>query len=331
MVRTLRQLLVVTLSILGTSGCSASVRARAVTLADGGAAASRAAADAVAGTGSAVESYLESQLLLAPLTGRPEPDEATLASLGRARSSLNARAEAIRSLSAAYTALGAFASYDAAAQVELGVNALAGAVGEYGAALGQPTAGATTTWTLAKAAGGIAGASQAKGLRAASAEIRGSVERLAGLLRKEQEALASVRRVLVEGQGAAVRAFVALGLGRPGALLAPHVSGFGLVWDEKQLDPVMTLLRKEPSITGEAGQTREDDLRRGLEKVLEHRVRRRAELESAVVDEMIGSLEALALAHGKFEAAGEVDLAAATEQVAALRATLDEYRALAAR
>ena len=140
-----------------------------------------------------------------------------------------------------------------------------------------------------------------------------------------------MRRVLVEGQGAAARAFVRLGLGRPGALLAPHVSGFGLAWDEKQLDSVMTLLRKEPSITKEAGQTREDDLRRGLEKVLEHRVRRRAEVEAAVVDEMIGGLEALALAHGRFEAAGEVDLAAVTERVAAMRATVDELRGLEGR
>lgn len=327
----LRRLLVVSLALFGTAGCSSSVRARAVTLADGGAAASRAVGDAVAATGSGVESYLEEQLFLAPLTGRPEPDEATLASLERARTALGARAEAIRSLSAAYTALGAFAAYDAAAQVELGVNALAGAVDGYGAALGQGPAKPAATWSLAKAAGGIARARQARELKAASAQIRGSVERLVGLLRKEREALASVRRVLVEGQGAAVRAFVGLGLGRPGALLAPHVAGLGLAWDEKQLDSVMTLLRKEPSITKEPGQTREDDLRRGLEKVLEHRVRRRAELESAAVDDMIGGLEALAAAHGRFEAAGEVDLAAATEQLAALRATVDEYRSLAGR
>ena len=323
--------LLVPLALLGMAGCSSTVRARAVALADGGAAASRAVGDAVAATGSGVETYLEEQLLLAPLTGRPEPDEVALASLDRARAALSARAEAVRSLSAAYTALGAFASYDAGAQVELGVNALAGAVDGYGAALGQLPAKPAATFTLAKAAGGIAGARQARELKAASAGIRGSVERLAGLLRKERETLASVRRVLVEGQGAAARAFVRLGLGRPGALLAPHVAGFGLAWDEKQLESVMTLLRKEPSVTKEPGETREDDLRRGLEKVLEHRVRRRADLESAAVDEMVGGLEALAAAHGRFEAAGEVDLAAAAEQVAALRATVDEYRALAGR
>ena len=54
----LRRLLVVSLALFGTAGCSSSVRARAVTLADGGAAASRAVGDAVAATGSGVESYL---------------------------------------------------------------------------------------------------------------------------------------------------------------------------------------------------------------------------------------------------------------------------------
>ena len=65
--------------------------------------------------------------------------------------------------------------------------------------------------------------------------------------------------------------------------------------------------------------------------MLEHRVRRRAALEAAAVDEMVGGLESLAAAHRKFEAAGEVDLSAVTEHVAALRATLDEYRAIAGR
>lgn len=322
---------VVCIALLAATGCASSVRARAVTLADGGAATARVTSDAIAETGSAVESYVEAQLLLAPLTGRPEPDEATLASLDRVRKAMGARAEAVRSLGSACTALGAFAAYDAAGAVEQGVNGLAGAVAGYGEALGQPPAKATTTWTVAKAGGALAGAKQARELKAASAEIRRNVEQLASLLRKEKEALASVRRALVEGQGAAARAFVSLGLGRPGPLLAPHVSGFGLAWDEKQLDSVAALLRKEPSITKEAGQTREDDLRRGLEKVLEHRVRRRAELEETVVEEMIGGLEALAAAHGKFEATEEVDLAAATEYVAALRATLDDYRALSGR
>lgn len=326
-----RRALVLAVALLGATGCSSSVRARAETLADGGAATARAASDAIGATGSAVETWVEAQLLLAPLTGRPEPGEEAIASLDRARRALGARAEAVRSLADAYTALGALAAYDAAGAAEQGVNALAGAVNGYGEALGQPAPKATTTWTAAKAGGVLAGARQARRLKAGSAAIRESVEHLAAHLRREQEALASVRRVLVEGQGAAVRAFVALGLGRPGALLAPHVSGFGLAWDEKQLDPVMTLLRKEPSITKEEGQTREDDLRRGLEKVLERRVRRRAEVEAAIVDEMIGGLEALAVAHGKFESSGEVDLAGVTERLAAMRAAVDEFRALEGR
>lgn len=303
-----------------------SVRPRAAALASAGGAAARSAGDAVRETAAGVDRYVEAQLLLAPLTGRPEPAEEPLATLGKVRAALAARTEALSVLGAAYAAFEAHASFDAAGQVERGVNDLTGAVNAYREALGEPRVASVPAWSLGRALGGLAGARQARQLKTASAGIRESLERLVDLLRREKELHASVRRVLVEGQGSAARAFAALGLGRPGALLAPHAAVFGLVYDEKEYDGALSLLRKEPSITGQAGATREDDLRAALDRVLEYRVARRVDLEAVLVDETLAGLDALVLAHRAFEAREESDLAAVTARVAAVQALLDEYR-----
>lgn len=308
-------------------GCASSVRPRAAGLASAGASTARAASDSLLEARSAVDRYLEAQLLLAPLTGRPEPSEETVRSLATVRAALSARSEVVRALADSYSGLEALAAFDAAEQVETGVNGLAGAVSAYREALGEPPVPATSSFALGRAAGLFAGARQDARLKAASAEIRASLERVVELLRKERALHVSVRRALVEGQGAAARAFAALGLGRPGALLAPHAAAFGLAWDEKEYDGAAALLRKEPSITGRAGSTREDDLRAALDRVLEHRVARRAEAEGDLVEETIAGFEALAAAHRAFEAKEEADLAAVTAHVASLRALLEDYRA----
>ena len=318
--------LVLLAACAASAGCASSVRPRAAALASAGDAAARAAGDSVRETAEGVDRYVEAQLLLSPLTGRPEPAGETLATLGKVRAALAARAEALSALGAAYAALEAHASFDAAGQVERGVNGVTGAVSAYREALGEAPVAPVPAWSLGRALGGLAGARQARQLKAASAGIRESLEKLVDLLRREKELHASVRRVLVEGQGSAARAFAALGLGRPGALLAPHAAAFGLAWDEKEYDGALALLRKEPSITGQAGATREDDLRAALDRVLVHRVARRADLEGALVDETLAGLEALVLAHRTFEAHEESDLAAVTARVAAAQALLDEYR-----
>jgi hypothetical protein len=302
---------VVALTLLVTAGCASPVRGRAIALADGGLKVANATSASILDTESAVDGYVESQFLLAPLTGRPEPAGQTLASLDRVRQALNAHA-----------------SFDAAGQVEQGVNGLIGSVNEYGTVLGHPPANPSGSWVLSKVGGSIAGAKQARELLAASAVIRQSLGRVVDLLRKEKEILASLRSVLVDLRGVTARTLWSLGLGRPGALLGRHVAGFGLSWDEKQLDGVLSLLRKEPSITGVAGKTREDDLRLAIDRVLEHRVSRQASLEGKILDETIAGLEALAVAHGRFEADEDVDLAAVAEQLAAIRTTLDEYEDL---
>lgn len=312
--------------LVAASGCTSPARSRALTLADGGAAVAKAAAASIVETEAAVDGYIEGQYLLAPLTGRPEPGQETLASLRRVRDALGARAGVMQSLEAAYAALHAHASFDAAGRVEQGVNGLAGAVNEYGRALGKEPGDSSGAWGLGKAGGLLAGVKQERELRAASAGIRASVERVVELLRKERDIHGSLRAVLVESRGAAARQLWLLGLGRPGALLQRHVTGFGLVWDDKQLDGVLTLLRKEPSITGASGRSREDDLRLAVERVLEYRVQRQATLEGEILDGTLAGLEALALAHAAFEANEAVDLARLEELVAALRATLDEYR-----
>lgn len=312
--------------LLASSGCASQARSRAVALADGGTAVAKATADSLVETGAAVEAYLEGQYLLGPLTGRPEPGEETLASLRRLRDALGARSGVMRSLEASYAALGALASFDAAGSVERGVNALAASVNEYGRAVGKGPVDPAGAWSLGRAGGALAGAGQARRLKAASAALRASLERFVTLLGLEKEIHASLRAVLAEARGAAARQLWQLGLGRSGALLRPHVAGFGLAWDDKQLDPVLALLRKEPSITAQPGRSREDDLRDAVEKVLEYRVERQAALEAEVLDETLAGLEALVLAHAAFEAQEEVDLARLAEHAAALRATLDDYR-----
>lgn len=330
MVRPVRVLAVFGL-YLAASGCATQPGSRAVLLADGGAAVAKAAADSLVETGAAVETYVEGQYLLGPLTGRPEPGEETLASLRRLRDALGARAGVMRSLGASYAAFHALASFDAAGSVERGVNALAASVNEYGRAVGEGPVDPAGAWSLGKAGGALAGTKQARQLKAASAAIRGSLERCVALLGREKEIHVSLRAVLVEARGAAARQLWLLGLGRPGALLQPHVAGFGLAWDDKQLDAVLTLLRKEPSITAQPGRSREDDLRDAVEKVLEYRVERQAAIEAEVLDETLAALEALVLAHATFEAKEEVDLARLAEHAAALRAVVDGYRGAAGR
>ncbi len=315
--------------LFAASGCASQARSRAAALADGGSAVAKATADSLVDTSAAVESYVEGQYLLGPLTGRPEPGAETLASLRRLREALGARAGVMRSLEASYAALHAFASFDAAASVERGVNALTASVNDYEKALGKGPVDPAGAWSLGRAGGALAGSKQARRLKASSVAIRASLERFVMLLGREKEIHVSLRAVLVEARGAAARQLWQLGLGRAGAILQPHVAGFGLAWDDKQLDPVLTLLRKEPSITATPGRSREDDLRDAVEKVLEYRVERQAALEAEVLDETLAGLEALVLAHATFEAKEEVDLARLAEHAAALRATLDEYRAAA--
>lgn len=330
MVRPVRVLAVCGL-LFAASGCASQARSRATLLAEGGAAVAKATADSLVQTGAAVESYVEGQYLLGPLTGRPEPAEETLASLRRLRGALGARAGVMRSLEASYAAFHALASFDAAGSVERGVNALAASVNEYGRAVGQGPVDPAGAWSLGKAGGALAGTKQERQLKASSAAIRASLERFVTLLGREKEILVSLRAVLVEARGAAARQLWQLGLGRSGALLQPHVAGFGLAWDDKQLDPVLTLLRKEPSITAQPGRSREDDLRDAIGRVLEHRVERQAALEAEVLDETLAGLEALVLAHATFEAKEEVDLDRLADHAAALRAILDEYRGASGR
>jgi len=318
--------LLVLAALAALSGCATPVRSRALALASTGASAARTAGDSLLETRSAVDRYLESQHLLGPLTGLPAPSGDTLASLGGVKKALGARAEVMRSLGDAYLALEALAAFDAGGAVEKGVHGLAGAVTEYRAALGQPPVSASPAFTLGKGAGLLAGARQAARLKAASGAIRESLEKAVELLRREREVHASVRRVLVEARGATARALASLGLGRPGPLLAPHAAAFGLVFDEKEYDGALALLRKEPSATGAPGKTRADDLRLALDRVLELRVARQAELEGALVDETLAGLESLVVAHTAFEAKAEPDVAAVTGHVAAVRALLDEYR-----
>jgi hypothetical protein len=320
---------VLLLALATLAGCASSARPRATALAAAGGTAARVATESMRETEASVDRYVEAQILLAPLTGRPEPGEETLLTLRRVRSVLAARSAAMAELGAAYAGLDALAAFDSAGTVEKGVDGLVGAVSAYREALGQPAIAPVPAFGLSKGLGAFAGTRQAARLKEASAAIRESLERFVALLRKEQEVHASLRRALVEGQGSAARAFAALGLGRPGALLAPHAAAFGLAWDEKEYDGALSLLRKEPSITGRPGASREDDLRAALDRVLEHRVARRVDLEAALVDETLAGLEALVLAHRSFEAKRETDLAAVLEHVAAVRALLDEYRAAA--
>lgn len=315
--------------LLAAPGCASQARGRAVALADGGSAVAKATADSLVETEAAVAAYVEGQYLLGPLTGRPEPGAETLDSLRRLREALAARAAVTRSLEASYAALRALAAFDASGHVERGVAALTASVDEYGRALGRPPVDPAGAWSLGKAGGALAGADHARRLKAASAAVRGSLERYVALLGKESEVHASLRRALVEARGAAARQLWQLGLGRAGGLLQPHVAGFGLAWDDKQLDPVLTLLRKEPSITALPGRSREDDLRDAVEKVLGYRVERQAALEAEVLEATLAGLEALALAHAAFEARQDPDAARVAERAAALRSLVEEYRRVA--
>lgn len=312
-------------AVVALTGCASTVRKRAITLADSGGKVAKATEAALSETSDALDQYVEGQYLLSALTGRESP-EATLQDIAGIQRALHARAEVTRQLAGCYAALNAHASYDASGQIQAGVNGLAGALTEYGTALRVPAPSAPATWLISEIGAGIAGRKQARELKAASRAIRQGLERFQVLLNDEKRLHISVRTVLEEQGGITTSRLWALGVGRADALLKTHVQRFGLTFDEKQMENVLKDLRAKPSIGEAQDETRETDLRKAVETVIQHRARRRAALQEELLSQTLAAIQELVGAHRKFEAKQEADIAAAAEHLAALRAKVEQFK-----
>jgi hypothetical protein len=324
MIRTCRRVIAV-VALLAATGCASTVRTRAITLSDSGGKVARATEAALAETNDALDQYVESQYLLSALTGQESP-EATLRDIAGIQRALHARAEVTRQLAGCYAALNAQASYDASGQVQAGVNGLAGALDEYHTALRVPAPSATVTWLISEIGAGIAGRKQARELKAASRAIRQGLERFHVLLDDERRLHVSVRTVLEEQGGITTTRLWALGFGRADALLRDHVARFGLTFDEKQMENVLKDLRAKPSIGEGKGETRETDLRKAVETVIQHRAKRRAVLQEEILSQTLAAIHELIGAHRKFEMQQDADLATTAEHIAALRAKVEQFK-----
>jgi hypothetical protein len=331
MTRSTASLLVVVM--LPLAACAPVSRSAAVKLAEEGTVAAKATEAAIQDTRNALEPYIESQYLVAPLTGRAAPSPQMLASLGTVSQALALRAALMEQLARTYTAFGAHANRDAAADVEASVNELSSRLNAYAALI---TPGATAVppgvrWVLAKAAGGIAAQKQGRELKATSAAIRERLVALAALLRREQQIHRAIDGELEAASRLSASALWRLGLGRPNEILRDQLAPAGLSYDARQLDPVLEALGRQPSLEpGAPGRTRADDLRDAVIAVLDRRLARRADMQAAVLERSVGSLEALVEAHVRFEADAELGLEGLAAQISALRAAADELRSLVA-
>jgi hypothetical protein len=273
-----------------------------------------------------IEPYVEGQLLLAALTGRPEPSQAMLDSISRISDALTLRAEVMDALSRAYAALSAHPSYDAGADVESAVKDLGGAVSAYAAVISPAVAPvvAGASWALSKASGALVGNRQVKELKAASATIRERLKDFKDALEKERAVHEAIKTEIATNSGLTASALWKVGLADPGSLIKEQIGSLGLVYEERALSAARAIMKTQPGST--AARTREDDFVDAVGKVVKRRAAHRAELQAAIVGDTISSLDRLIAAHAKFERGEPMSLEAIAQQLATIRGKVDALK-----
>lgn len=294
-----------------SSGC-VSVRPAATTLASQGGTTSRTIEVAFAKTQADLDLMIDQRIMQAVLTGRNLPSTQALQDIARVRSAMTARRKLCGDLAALYDSFAALAAYDASTEIMTAFDQVTASTNELAQAVGGDTAISTPMKDLAgRLAGAVATVLQNAKLRRTSAVIRESLGVIRGLVAKEAPLHQSVLGELERVAGAASFELYRSGIGRPHPLLRELLDSREFSYDEKQAD---FALNRGPRST---------KIQEGIRNIIQRRVARRIELESAVVAGFASVLTQLEQEHRAFEAEQALDLRGVAERLAAFRQIID--------
>lgn len=294
-----------------STGC-VSVRPAATTLASQGGTASRTIEAAFAKTQVDLDLMIDRRIMQAVLTGRNLPSTQALEDIARVRDAMTARRKLSGDLAALYDSFAALAAYDASTEVTTAFAQVTASTSEFAKAVGGGAAISTPMNDLAgRLAGAVATALQNAKLRRTSTVIRESLSVIRGLIAKEMPLHQSARGELERVAGAASFELYRSGIGKPHPLLRELLDSREFSYDEKQAN-----------LTLDCG-PRSTEIQEGIRNIIQRRVARRLELESAVVAGFASVLTQLEQEHRAFEAEQALDLHGVAERLAAFRQIID--------
>ncbi len=303
-------------SFVCCASCSSVSREAASALATQGQNAATTYATSVNTTKAELDTYVEGQYLIAPLTDRAEPSASMLKSINDVQSALSLRAQMMVQLVGTYGAFGDLANYDAAGQVNQAIVNLSGAVNAYGAAVSPgstPISGAAAS--IAGEAGGfLAAAEQSKRIRQASTLIRSQLTTIVPLLEKEKTALKNVQDEIVDGSRDTELALWDKGFANPSPILGNQLGQLGLRFEQADYQHHFDALSDSDRA----------NFRKAIGLVVRYRAQRQATLQAEILDQNIDGLSALIGEHKKLEQGEDLNLQALTIHVTQMRAFIDE-------
>ena len=305
--------------VVACASCSSMSREAASALATQGQDAASAYATSVNTTKAELDTYVEGQYLIAPLTDRDEPSASMLKSINEVQSALSLRAQMMMQLAETYRAFGNLANYDAAAQVNQAMVNLSGAVNAYGAAVspGSTPISGTASSTAGEVGALLAGAEQSRRIRQASALIRTQQTKIGPLLEKEKTTLKNVQDEIVRGSRDTELALWDAGFADPSPILAAQLGQLGLQFEPADYQHHFDALSKSDRA----------NFRSAIGSVVRYRAQRQAALQDEILDQTVDGLSALIGEHEKLEQGKDLNLPALTAHVTQMRAFVDELNA----
>ena len=254
-----------------------------------------------------LQTYVEGQVLLAQLTGRPPLAPQELCSLQSVQESLRLRLMALAKLQVAYEQLRSIAAGDSwAADAPILNEHLTDfdpseIPGDPPLATGCPPSAASPSAPprrdLAVVPEKVApprglGLSQSKTLKLGSERIRALVERLLDVLERERPVIESVRKQQLDSQKRIALALLSRELLGAGPLLAPQLERLGVRWDD------WAYLEHR----AKASKDQKDAVQAALIALLEQRAAYRLATQAALYDQQLKVLRALTRLHLRLEA-----------------------------
>jgi hypothetical protein len=302
-------------SFVCCASCSSASREAASALATQGQNAATTYATSVNTTKAELDTYVEGQYLIAPLTDRAEPSASMLKSINDVQSALSLRAQMMVQLAETYGAFGDLANYDAAGQVNQAIVNLSGAVNAYGAAVSPGSTISGPAASIAGEAGGfLAAAEQSKRIRQASTLIRSRLTTIVPLLEKEKTTLKNVQDEIVDGSRDTELALWDKGFANPSPILGSQLGQLGLRFEQADYQHHFDALSNSDRA----------NFRKAIGLVVRYRAQRQATLQAEILDQTIDGLSALIGEHKKLEQGEDLNLQALTVHVTQMRAFIDE-------
>lgn len=304
-----RQIVLAAVLCLSLAGC-VSQRPAASTLASRGSAAAATVQAALSAYQEDLETYTERRAVHSRLTGRDDLSAQALSQIELVRSAYAARAMMLGDVVKLYASFGKLAAYDAAEEVEAGLNNLFASVNEFAKSIGEPTAPVSSAMSdaIGKVGAAIATADQNRRIRASSEAIRLSLKEVRRLLESEQRIHASVRQTLSQNAGDAALALSQQGIGLPHPILRKALGNDDFTYDEA------------------AGKTKWNsvkELQDAVKIIVQRRAERRATAQASAFRASVAALEELESAHEAIENNQSMDLEALTQQLQAIRIFID--------